>query len=56
MYKPPDKMRKCDRVCGICGKIYHIDQMVRDEGSDTGWICDFCLLELHPEYEDWGQD
>ena len=48
-----DRQRKKSRnikACGICGKEWHIDQMVRDAGSSTGWICDFCLIELHPEY------
>lgn len=43
------------RICGICGKRFDQADGVRDDGSDTGWICDECHDELHPEYEDWGE-
>lgn len=41
--------------CGICGEKIDKSEAVRDIGSDTGWICDDCLRNLHPEYEDWGE-
>ena len=50
-----NKERKYYRICGICGKRFEQSDGVRDDGSDTGWICDECHDELHPEYEDWGE-
>jgi len=41
--------------CGICGEVYPADQMNEDEASETGWICNDCLLDEHPEYEDFGE-
>ena len=50
-----NKKRKYYRLCGICGSRFEQSDGVRDNGSDTGWICDDCYNELHPEYEDFGE-
>lgn len=50
---PKHKNRK--RVCGICGKRYLETEMERDDGSDTGWLCCYCLMGIHPEYEEFGE-
>lgn len=47
--------RKYIRKCGICGERHEQGEMIRDNGSDTGWICEDCHNELHPEYEEWGE-
>ncbi len=44
------KNNKYYRVCGICGERYPQSSMIKDGGSDTGWICRDCLIDLHPEY------
>ena len=49
------KKRNYYRICGVCGKRFEQSEGTRDDGSDTGWICDECHDELHPEYEDWGE-
>jgi hypothetical protein len=38
------------KVCGICGERYPQSSMIKDGGSDTGWVCRDCLIDLHPEY------
>ena len=42
--------------CGICGGSVPQEMADRDDGSDTGWVCDDCYYIMHPEYEDWGED
>lgn len=37
--------------CGICGEKFSRDEMVRDIGSPTGYICIECHHNLHPEYD-----
>ena len=49
------KKRKYFRKCGICGKRFEQSYGVRDNGSYTGWICDECACQLHPEYEEFGE-
>lgn len=44
------KNNKYYRVCGICGERYPQSSMIKDGGSDTGWVCRDCLIDLHPEY------
>lgn len=46
------KKRKYYRRCGICGERHEQSEMVRDEGSSTGWICGDCCMGVHPEYEE----
>lgn len=36
--------------CGVCGEICNVEDMTEDEGSDTGYICQECLIAIHPEY------
>lgn len=38
--------------CGICDEEFERSEVVRDEGSDTGWICRECRAMIHPEYEE----
>lgn len=47
--------RKYIRKCSICGERHEQGEMIRDNGSDTGWICEDCHNELHPEYEECGE-
>lgn len=49
------KMLHREIVCGICGEKIDKSEAVRDIGSATGWICEDCARNLHPEYEDWGE-
>lgn len=37
------KKRKYFRVCGICGEKYQQSAMIRDNRSDTGWVCRDCF-------------
>lgn len=46
------KKRKYFRKCGICGERHEQSEMVRNEGSPTGWICDDCHMGIHPEYDE----
>lgn len=46
------KKRKYFRKCGICGERFEQKEMVRDEGSQTGWICVECFMCIHTEYEE----
>lgn len=39
-------------VCGICEERIPKYEMVRDAGSETGWICLDCQAFVHPEYDD----
>ena len=41
--------------CGICGEKYPVRDMIREEGSYTGYICEDCLIAVHPEFdiEEW---
>lgn len=50
-----EKMLHRRVVCGICGEETDKSDAIRDIGSDTGWICEYCARNLHPEYEDWGE-
>ena len=43
------------KECGICGEMFDMSDMVRSEGSDTGWICIDCQMSVHPEYDDGEQ-
>lgn len=45
------KSRKYFRKCGICGERHEQSDMVRTNESSTGWICQDCLLRIHPEYD-----
>lgn len=44
------KNNKYYKVCGICGERYPQSSMIKDGGSDTGWVCRDCLIDVHPEY------
>ena len=44
--------RKIVRTCGICGERFDQSDMVRDHGSDTGWVCVDCHMQIHPEYDE----
>ena len=44
------KKIKYYKVCGICGERYPQSSMVKDNGSETGWVCRDCLIDIHPEY------
>lgn len=48
--------RKYYRTCGICGEKHEQSEMIRDDGSMTGWICEDCLIRVHPEYEEDGEE
>jgi len=37
--------------CGVCGIALPQREMIRDDCSETGWICADCDSELHPEYD-----
>ena len=39
------------RKCGVCGECCDQNEMIRNEGSSTGYICIDCYYEDHPEYE-----
>lgn len=45
------KKRKYFRKCGVCGERFEQSNMVRDAGSETGWICIDCHMVEHPEYD-----
>ena len=38
------KIRKYYHICGVCGEEFDPNDMVRDEGSDTGWLCIDCYI------------
>lgn len=42
--------KKIIRTCGICGERFEQSDMVRDSGSETGWACVDCHMQMHPEY------
>jgi hypothetical protein len=44
--------RKYYRKCGICGERFEQSNMVRDKGSETGWICTDCRAGIYPEYDE----
>lgn len=44
--------RKYYRKCGICGERFEQSEMVRDEGSETGWLCVDCHIKEHLENEE----
>ena len=44
------KKRKYYRKCGVCGERFEQGEMVRDNGSTTGWLCDDCYMQKHIEY------
>ena len=46
--------------CGVCGKeIWLRPEDIEDEGgyefTSSEWICDDCILIIHPEYLDFGE-
>lgn len=45
--KIKNKPRKYFRKCGICGKRDEQSNMVRDNGSPNGWLCEDCYNENH---------
>lgn len=45
------KKRKYFRKCGVCGKRYEQSEMIRDNGSPNGWICNDCYDENHEHEE-----
>lgn len=38
--------------CGICGEKFRKSEVVKDPGSDTGWVCWDCRAAIHPEYKE----
>lgn len=44
--------RKYYRKCGICGERFEQSEMVRDKGSETGWLCVDCHMKEHSENEE----
>lgn len=46
------KKRKYYRKCGICGERFEQSEMVRDEWSETGWLCVDCHIKEHLENEE----
>jgi len=44
---PKDIIRKC----GVCGVVRPQKEMVRDDCSDTGWICTECDSDLYPDFD-----
>lgn len=48
------KKRKYFRTCGICGERIEQSEMVRDRGSETGWLCVTCHMAQHLEYDEEG--
>ncbi len=45
------KKRTYNRKCGICGDRHEQSIMVRTNQSSSGWLCQKCAYDLHPEYE-----
>ena len=39
------------RRCGVCGITLPQQEMIRDDCSDSGWICPDCDSELHPDFD-----
>lgn len=37
--------------CGRCGVVLPQKEMIRDDCSDTGWICPECDSDLYPDFE-----
>lgn len=50
------RKRLVTRTCGICGRVCAVQYMVKDIGSDTGYICFDCEGLLHPEYDEFGEE
>lgn len=50
-----NKKHEYIRECGVCGERDEQSEMIRDDGSPTGWICKICYAEEHPEdeVEEW---
>lgn len=38
--------------CGKCGELFFESEVYDDPGSDTGYLCEECMLCEHPEYLD----
>lgn len=49
------KKRKYFRKCGICGERHEQSEMIRDNGSPNGWICEYCYHKAY-EYEEISED
>lgn len=46
--KPPKRIRKYNRKCGVCSAIFEQGEMVRTDESPNGWLCESCFEEyLH---------
>lgn len=45
------KKRKYFRKCGVCGDRHEQSEMIRDNGSPNGWICEECYRKEN-EYEE----
>lgn len=43
--------RKYYRKCGVCGERHEQSEMIRDNNSPNGWICEDCYHEEYPDYE-----
>lgn len=41
--------------CGICNELFNQEDMEKDFGSETGWLCYDCFMIQHPEFdiEEW---
>lgn len=48
--------RKYYRKCGKCEERHEQSEMVRTDESPNGWLCEDCIREEHPEYEDFGEE
>jgi len=46
-----ERKRNPRHKCGVCGELCLQSDMVKDIGSDTGWICCDCFYIIHPEYD-----
>lgn len=46
------KKRKYYRKCGICGERFEQSDMVRDYGSETGWLYVDCHMAQHLDYDE----
>lgn len=42
--------RKYYRKCGVCDERHEQSEMIRDNNSPNGWICEDCYQEEHPDY------